>query len=42
MKQLFRVIHKFSTARSFYDFPAIDGKISLNDVAHIENKKAMD
>lgn len=42
MIQLFRTLSRFSTTRSFYDFPTIDGKISLGDANHIENKKAMD
>lgn len=43
MRSLLRAVNKFSTAtRSFYDFPTIDGRIHLNDAAHLDNKKAMD
>lgn len=30
-----------ATAKSFYDYPTIDGRISLEDPQHLENTKAM-
>jgi hypothetical protein len=41
MIQLFKSIRRVATSKSFYDFPTIDGRISLDDPLHIENKKAM-
>lgn len=42
MIHLFRSARRFSLSKSFYDFPVIDGKISLDDPMHLENRKAMD
>ena len=41
MIQLFRSIRRIATSKSFYDYPVIDGRISLDDPIHVENRKAM-